>query len=215
MLSRFLVAFAVFLSSSQANVTPSVSVKESPAKSATIVIGFLGGFVRHDDRIRREVQLAARLREEYAGQAVVDTFENRNAEKAHQEIVTVLDANHDGILSPEEKQDARIILYGHSWGASEVVNLARRLEKDGIPVLLTIQVDSVKRGRGQNGRNYSGDGVAGGKFLPGGRDAAGRTRNSRGGPLAHQKFWGIHQSHLRPSSGYNCADYPLVQQGYS
>src|SRR5208282_659565 len=51
--------------------------------------------------------------------------------------------------STEEKRNARIILYGHSWGASEVVTLARQLEKEGIPVLLTVQVDSVSK-RGQN-----------------------------------------------------------------
>jgi hypothetical protein len=60
-----------------------------------------------------------------------------------------LDTDHDGILSVEEKQDARIILYGHSWGASESITLARQLKKDGIPVLLTIQVDSVSK-IGQN-----------------------------------------------------------------
>lgn len=47
--------------------------------------------------------------------------------------------------SPEEKQDARIIIYGMSWGASEAVTLARQLERDGIPVLLTIQVDSITK----------------------------------------------------------------------
>jgi hypothetical protein len=36
-------------------------------------------------------------------------------------------------------------LYGHSWGASEVVTLARELGREGIPVLLTIQVDSVAK----------------------------------------------------------------------
>jgi hypothetical protein len=60
-----------------------------------------------------------------------------------------LDSNGDGKLSLEEKQNARIIIFGHSWGASETVELARQLEKDGIPVILTIQVDSVSK-RGEN-----------------------------------------------------------------
>jgi hypothetical protein len=77
----------------------------------------------------------------------VQVYENHHAEKAHAEILRLLDADHDGNLSAEEKQKARIIIYGHSWGASETVNLARALQSDGIPVLLTIQVDSVaKRG---------------------------------------------------------------------
>ena len=60
-------------------------------------------------------------------------------------ILDLLDADHDGTLSAEERQDARIILYGHSWGGSEIITLARKLKKDGIPVLLTIQVDSVSK----------------------------------------------------------------------
>jgi surfactin synthase thioesterase subunit len=58
-----------------------------------------------------------------------------------------VDANHDGLLSAEEKRNARVILYGHSWGASEAITLARELDGDGIPVLLTVQVDSVQKPR--------------------------------------------------------------------
>ena len=72
-------------------------------------------------------------------------FENHRGEAAHREILRLLDTNHDGNLSDEEKQTARIIIYGHSWGGSETVTLARKLQKDGIPVLLTIQIDSVAK----------------------------------------------------------------------
>jgi hypothetical protein len=48
-------------------------------------------------------------------------------------------------LSAEEKHKARIVIYGHSWGASEAVTLARSLQKDSVDVLLTIQVDSVSK----------------------------------------------------------------------
>ena len=54
-----------------------------------------------------------------------------------------------GRYPSEEKHNARIVIFGHSWGASETVTLARKLERDGIPVLLTIQVDSVAK-IGQN-----------------------------------------------------------------
>jgi hypothetical protein len=57
------------------------------------------------------------------------------------------DANHDGALSPQEKSGARIVLYGHSWGASQAITLARELQSGGVPVLLTIQVDSVCKRR--------------------------------------------------------------------
>ena len=48
-------------------------------------------------------------------------------------------------LTAEERQSARIIIYGHSWGASEPITLARNLGRGGIPVLPTIQVDSVTK----------------------------------------------------------------------
>lgn len=114
-----------------------------------IVIGFVGGFVRHDDRVHTEVQLAERLREEYVSGVSVRTFENHRGKEAHQAVLRFVDVNGDGALSPEEKQNARIIIFGHSWGASETVELARQLEKDGVPVVLTIQVDSVQK-RGEN-----------------------------------------------------------------
>jgi hypothetical protein len=56
-----------------------------------------------------------------------------------------LDTNHRGTLTAEEKKNARIIIYGHSWGGSESLVLARALEKEGIPVLLTVQVDSISK----------------------------------------------------------------------
>jgi hypothetical protein len=60
-------------------------------------------------------------------------------------ILHLLDTNHDGALSPVEKQHARIIIYGHSWGASETVTIAHQLQDDKIPVLLTILVDRVPK----------------------------------------------------------------------
>lgn len=119
------------------------TAKESPQKA--IVIGFLGGLVKHDDPAHAEVQLAKELRSQYSHDVYIATFENRRLQAARTSILEFLDTNHDGKLSDEEKRRARVVLYGHSWGASAVVALARQLEKDGIPVLLTIQVDSVAK----------------------------------------------------------------------
>jgi pimeloyl-ACP methyl ester carboxylesterase len=123
----------------------SAAQPDAPNSSPPIVIGFVGGFISHDNPIHGGVQLAERLRKEYPAQVYVEVFENHRGEQAHQQILRLLDANHDGKLSPEEKQSARIIIYGHSWGGSETVALARELQADGIPVLLTIQVDSVSK----------------------------------------------------------------------
>jgi hypothetical protein len=114
-----------------------------------VVIGFVGGFVRHDDLRHQEVQLARRLRSTYKDAVDVEIFENRHRKKAHRAILHFLDRDHDGFLSDEEKRSARIVLFGHSWGASAAVALARDLQREGIPVLLTVQVDSIAK-IGQN-----------------------------------------------------------------
>lgn len=113
--------------------------------SRTIVIGFVGGFVRHDAMAHNEVQIAAHLRHDYPSDVYAEVFENHRRATARAEIMRLVDANHDGTLSSEEKRKARIVLYGHSWGASEVVALARELGSAGIPVLLTVQVDSIAK----------------------------------------------------------------------
>ena len=122
-----------------------VAFSSGPTTPPVIVIGFVGGFVKHDNLVHSPVQLAAHLRADYPSGVYAEVFENRRRGKAHQEILRVLDTNHDATLSAEEKRNARIIVYGMSWGASETVMLAQELEKDGVPVLLTVQVDSISK----------------------------------------------------------------------
>jgi len=113
--------------------------------ASSIVIGFVGGFVRHDNPYHGPVLLAARLRRDVPKGTYVRVFENRHRKTAYQTILHLLDRNHDGVLSEAEKEQARIVLFGHSWGGSAVVMLARELDRVGIPVLLTVQVDSVAK----------------------------------------------------------------------
>jgi hypothetical protein len=117
----------------------------SSSDAAVIVIGFVGGFVHRNDTVHQEVQLANHLSKDYGSGAEVRIFENHSGRQAYNEVMRLLDSNHDGNLSAEEKRDARIVLYGHSWGASEAVALARTLQKESVNVLLTIQVDSVSK----------------------------------------------------------------------
>jgi hypothetical protein len=126
-------------------LTLSVSARAASPSPPVIVIGFVGGFVHHDDAAHREVQLAAQLRKDFPSGVQVRVFENHLRQQAYQEILRLLDSDHNGALSAEEKLHARIVLYGHSWGASEAVTMARALQKDEVPVLLTIQVDSVSK----------------------------------------------------------------------
>ena len=116
-----------------------------PTTPSYILIGFAGGFVRHDNPQHGPVQLAQRIRQNLPKGALIQVFENRHRKTAYHTIMSLLDTNHDGVLSPEEKAQAHIILFGHSWGASAVVMLSRELDRAGIPVLLTVQVDSVAK----------------------------------------------------------------------
>jgi hypothetical protein len=132
--------------------SPSVSAESEPVRASatpTIVIGFLGGFVRHDDAVHSTVQVAQSLRKTYPSAVHIETFENRRRGDAYNLILHLLGADREARLTNEQKRTARIILYGHSWGASAVVALARDLQANGIPVILTVQVDSVAKS-GQN-----------------------------------------------------------------
>jgi hypothetical protein len=137
----------VLVTACSAGASPDTSLSSSSRQS--IIIGFVGGFVRHDEVHHPEVQLAARLRDTYNDMVTVKIFENRHKEAARRAISLFLDRNQDGLLSDEEKQNARVILFGHSWGASAAIALAGDLQRDNIPVLLTVQVDSIAK-IGQN-----------------------------------------------------------------
>lgn len=114
-----------------------------------MVVGFTGGFVRRNDIVHGPVQLAQKLRKDLPDGTYVGVFDNWHGEQAHAEILRRLEAGREGSPSLAERQNARIILYGHSWGATQVLVLARELQRDGVPVLLTVQVDSVAK-PGQN-----------------------------------------------------------------
>jgi hypothetical protein len=196
----FLAAFfAVAQAASTKPVPPSVGLPPS------IVIGFLGGFVKHDDMVHSEVQLAAQLRKDYPSGVYVETFENRRGNQAQAAITRLLDVNHDGKLSAQEKGNARIILYGHSWGGSEAVALAGRLARDGVPVLLTIQVDSVSK-VGENDGVIPANVVAAANFYQPKGLVRGRRQIQAADP-AHTQILGNFRFDYA-SAPVNCSSYP-------
>ena len=136
------IAITPWLSRAE-NAAPLAS--ETIAVPSNIVIGFVGGFVGHDNLHHGPVQLAEQIRRTVPKDTYIRVFENRRRKQAYEAIVRLLDTNHDGVLSGQEKARARIILFGHSWGASAAVLLARDLRREGVPVLLTVQVDSVAK----------------------------------------------------------------------
>ena len=114
----------------------------------TLVLGFMGG---RDSWRNAEVgvgRTAQWLRKKAMPGVHVETVENLKRNLALRLVRACLDGNGDGRLQPEERQRARIVLYGQSFGGAAVVKFARQLDRLDIPVLLTIQVDSVGRGDG-------------------------------------------------------------------
>jgi hypothetical protein len=121
------------------------------ANGRLIVIGFMGGRIKGDNFVHTEARLAKQLRQRYPLAVHSAVFANHDGPIALRTVLQLLDNNKDGRLSEEEKEAARIVIYGHSWGASETIALARQLNELSIPVLLTIQVDSVQKSN-QNDR---------------------------------------------------------------
>jgi pimeloyl-ACP methyl ester carboxylesterase len=110
-----------------------------------IVIGFMGGRVKADNFVHREALVARALQQRYPVMVQAAVFANHDSQSALKLVLKLLDEDGDGKLSAAEKRAARIVIYGHSWGGSETVALAKRLNDLGIPVLLTVQVDSVEK----------------------------------------------------------------------
>jgi hypothetical protein len=110
-----------------------------------VVIGFVGGFVKPDDLRHPEPLFALYLRQHYGAGLYARVFSNHDEKGAESYVLQLLDTNHDGVVSIEERKTARIIIYGHSWGASETATFAKELERLRIPVLLTVQLDIISK----------------------------------------------------------------------
>ncbi len=109
------------------------------------MLGFLGGRERWDSPREGVRKLAMELRSLNLPDVHVETVENIRRELALQLVQNALDKNQDGRLQVPEKESARLILYGQSFGGAAVVKFATQLKDLKIPVLLTIQIDSVGR----------------------------------------------------------------------
>ncbi len=146
------VFLSIVITTADTSATPRRAAAGVSATPPVIVVGFLGGFVKHD-----------------------------------------------------KKQDARVILYGHSWGGSESITLARKLKKDGIPVLLTIQVDSVSK-IGQNDEIIPTNVAQAANFYQPNGIVHGE-REIRPADPAHTRIIGNFRFDYK-ASPYTCNEYP-------
>ena len=111
-----------------------------------LVVGFMGGRESWDNHQRGVRKLALKLRAMNLPGVHIETVENKNRRRAMQLIQNAFDRDKDGWLDDQERASTRVIVYGQSFGGAAVVKLARQLNKMGVPVLLTVQVDSIGRG---------------------------------------------------------------------
>jgi len=182
---------------------PSESVRIT-SPSTPIVIGFVGGFIRHDDAVHSTVILARNLQHDYAGSVHIETFENRRVGDARNAVLRLLAGDHRSEPTADEKRAARVILYGHSWGASAAVVLARQLQARGVPVLLTVQVDSVAK----LGHDDA--------LIPGNVEQAANFYQSNGFPRGQSQIRAADSSRTKILGNFRF-DYdakPLACQGY-
>jgi len=112
----------------------------------TLIIGFMGGRDSWQDQRVGVGRLAAKLRTSELNGVHVETVENLKRSVALKFVKNSLDRDGNGELDDSERNSARIILYGQSFGGAAVVKFARQLNEIAVPVLLTVQVDSVGRG---------------------------------------------------------------------
>lgn len=113
------------------------------APGDTLIIGFQGGRDRWNNTKVGVGRMAMRLRSQQPRGVHVQTVENTKRDLALRFVRAAFDRNRDGVIDASEGASARIILYGESFGGAAVVKFARQLERVGLPVLLTIQIDSV------------------------------------------------------------------------
>jgi hypothetical protein len=111
-----------------------------------LILGFQGGRDSWNDPRPGVARLAAKLRSLNLEAAHIEVVENTKRELALKFIRNAFDRDRNRKLSSDEKANSRIVIYGMSFGGAAVVKLAREMENASIPILLTVQVDSVGRG---------------------------------------------------------------------
>ena len=96
-------ALATLLATAPLLTAADGAVAIRPPMPSYILVGFAGGFVRHDNPHHGPVQLAQRIQLGNPKGVYIQVFENRHRKDAYHTILRLLDCNHDGVLSDDEK----------------------------------------------------------------------------------------------------------------
>jgi hypothetical protein len=122
------------------------TTKTPLVEGQVLIIGFMGGRESWDNHKRGVRKLALKMRAMNLPNAHVETVENKKRHRAIELIRNAFDRDRDGRFDERERASSSLILYGQSFGGAAVIKLARQLQKMNVPVLLTVQVDSIGRG---------------------------------------------------------------------
>ena len=134
--------FAAPLPSSPATPSPKSSVLP-PTECKIVYAGFVGAMETSNHKHSGVVQIRDTLRGPGYSDVCADSFIPISWESGRDWILTHF-ASHPGTLTESELLHApRVILVGHSTGGWAMLSVARDLRDKGIPVELTVQVDSV------------------------------------------------------------------------
>jgi hypothetical protein len=116
----------------------------SPTTSPFIVLGFLGGFVSHDEPHHPEVHVTQELRQEYPQHVYFGLFENRKVGEAYNTPQSTgckgrrYVVNRRKVPSVHRAVRSQLGCFGRGCSVPE-------LARAGIPVTLTIQIGSVAK----------------------------------------------------------------------
>ena len=114
----------------------------------TLVLGFMGGREPWDNEKRSVRKLALKLRSMRVPGLHVETLQNRRRPLAVELVKRAFDRDQNGLVDTSERAQARVVIYGVSFGGAATAKFARELYALDIPVLLTVQIDSVGQGDG-------------------------------------------------------------------
>jgi hypothetical protein len=142
-LAAALLSAVLLCPSSSAQQLKDFSTPTPLASGDTLIIGFLGGIEKWKDENRPVNELAVRLRDAGVAGVYVETAEHAHRGEVFKLLRAASARDSKGHCTPAGCRSLRIILYGHSMGGAATVKLARELKKIGLPVALTVQVDSV------------------------------------------------------------------------
>ena len=110
---------------------------------SVLVLGLQGAWDDWDNPHRGTRKLALRLRERQLPGVYVETGGNHDRRMLLRFVREALDRDGDRRISAAEAQAVGVVIYGQSWGGAAALKLARELGRLKVPVLLTVQVDSV------------------------------------------------------------------------